>query len=142
MDGLYMPDGRQLALIDREWILDDLPHLGNPDNNSDPTYSLGSAAAAAAEAIATHSTGDSTDRSATNIGTGNIPTQTSTNHTGNHQQSRDTNQHPSLLYNPDEFEVDLALISEIVDETQNKWSDLGLNRLLTAFAHTSYSTKK
>ena len=149
MDGLYLPDGRQLALIDREWILDELPHLGNPDDNSDANYLLASAAAAtSATGVAT---GGSAGRGTTGIGTGSggggvggsthgVPNHTasggSTGTEGNHPGTGGTNHNHSLLYNPEEFEGDLTLLSEIVDETQNKWSDFGLNQLLTPYARS------
>ncbi|CAF0913774.1 unnamed protein product [Rotaria sordida] len=144
MDGLYLPDGRQLALIDRDWILDELPHLGNPDDNSDANYLLASAAAATSGTGVT--TGSSTGRGTTGIGTGSGPSHGVPNHTGggsvgtdstgaNHQGTGANHNH-SLLYNPDEFEGDLTLLSEIVDETQNKWSDFGLNQLLTPYARS------
>ena len=142
MDGLYLPDGRQLALIDRDWILDDLPHLGNPDDNSDANYLLASAAVA----TTTNSTGGSASRSATSLGTAGVSSQaasaTNASAAGNNQQSTGPNHSQSLLYNPDEFEGDLNLLSEIVDETQNKWSDFGLNQLLTAYARSSRSAQK
>lgn len=154
MDGLYLPDGRQLALIDRDWILDELPHLGNPDDNSDINYLLASAAAANSGASGT---GGSASRSTAGIGTSGgsshgVPTQTGTTgaHTADgtgvgpgasggagatHHGAGAAHNH-SLLYNPDEFEGDLTLLSEIVDETQNKWSDFGLNQLLTPYARS------
>ena len=154
MDGLYLPDGRQLALIDRDWILDELPHLGNPDDNSDINYLLASAAAANSGASGT---GGSAGRSAAGIGAGGGSSQGVPTHTGaggthtadgpgsgsgasggtaaGHQSAGAAHNH-SLLYNPDEFEGDLTLLSEIVDETQNKWSDFGLNQLLTPYARS------
>jgi hypothetical protein len=156
MDGLYLPDGRQLALIDRDWILDELPHLGNPDDNSDANYLLATAAAANSGTSVAGGSG-SAGRSTSGIGTGGtashgVPTHTgggnnhSTDGTGaatavgggagaNHHGTSAGHNH-SLLYNPDEFEGDLTLLSEIVDETQNKWSDFGLNQLLTPYART------
>ena len=143
MDGLYLPDGRQLALIDRDWILDELPHLGNPDDNSDANYLLASAAAATSGTGLT--TGNSATRGATGIGAGGSGTSNgvpnnsgggSTATDGNHQGTGVNHNH-SLLYNPEEFEGDLTLLSEIVDETQNKWSDFGLNQLLTPYARTT-----
>ncbi|CAF2501305.1 unnamed protein product [Rotaria sp. Silwood2] len=144
MDGLYLPDGRQLALIDRDWILDELPHLGNPDDNSDANYLLASAAAATSGTGV--ATGSSTGRGTTGIGTGGSSSHGGPNHTSggsvgadstgaNHHGTGATHNH-SLLYNPDEFEGDLTLLSEIVDETQNKWSDFGLNQLLTPYARS------
>lgn len=145
MDGIYLPDGRQLALIDREWILDELPHLGNPDDNSDANYLLASAAAATSGTSVT--AGGSAGRGTTGIGAGGsagasathgVPNQTgagSTGAEGNHHGTG-TNYNHSLLYHPEEFEGDLTLLSEIVDETQNKWSDFGLNQLLTPFARS------
>jgi hypothetical protein len=147
MDGLYLPDGRQLALIDRDWILDELPHLGNPDDNSDANYLLASAAAATSGTGV--ATGGSAGRGTTGIGTGGGgsgggSTNGAPNHTGgggsagaeaNHH-STGVNHNHSLLYNPEEFEGDLTLLSEIVDETQNKWSDFGLNQLLTPYARS------
>jgi hypothetical protein len=147
MDGIYLPDGRQLALIDRDWILDELPHLGNPDNNSDANYLLASAAVANSGTGVT--TGGSGGRSTSTIGTGGgsshgAPTHTSGGVDGagtggstgtNHHYTGATHNH-SLSYNPDEFEGDLTLLSEIVDETQNKWSDFGLNQLLTPYARS------
>jgi len=155
MDGIYLPDGRKLALIDRDWILDELPHLGNPDSNSDVNYLLATAAIA---------------NSGTNIGTGSLSTRTatgigagSTSHTdvGTGGATATTTTaatsatstaviHPetsavhnyNLSYNPDEFESDLTLLSEIVDETQNKWSDFGLNQLLTPYARSTRFTPK
>jgi hypothetical protein len=151
MDGLYLPDGRQLALIDRDWILDELPHLGNPDDNSDVNYLLASAAAANSGTSAV--VGGSTGRSTSGIGSGGgqshgVPTHTGggTSHstdgpgtgtaggTGTNHHGTGASHNHSLLYNPDEFEGDLTLLSEIVDETQNKWSDFGLNQLLTPYA--------
>lgn len=145
MDGLYLPDGRQLALIDREWILDELPHLGNPDDNSDANYLLASAAAATSGTGV--STGGSAGRGTTGIGTGGgtgagathgVPNQTGGGSTGAESNHHGTgaNHNHSLLYNPEEFEGDLTLLSEIVDETQNKWSDFGLNQLLTPYARS------
>jgi len=156
MDGLYLPDGRQLALIDREWILDELPHLGNPDDNSDANYLLASAAAATSGTGV--ATGGSTGRGTTSIGTGSgsgagggggNSTHGVPNHTGGGSAGTETNHHGtsanhnhSLLYNPEEFEGDLTLLSEIVDETQNKWSDFGLNQLLTPYARSIRSVFK
>jgi hypothetical protein len=145
MDGLYLPDGRQLALIDRDWILDELPHLGNPDDNSDANYLLASAAAATSGTGV--ATGGSANRGTTGIGTGSGGGGSSThgipNNTGGGSNGTDANHHGtgtnhnhSLLYNPEEFEGDLTLLSEIVDETQNKWSDFGLNQLLTPYARS------
>jgi hypothetical protein len=150
MDGLYLPDGRQLALIDREWILDELPHLGNPDDNSDANYLLASAAAATSGTGV--ATGGSAGRGTTGIGNGSgtggatsggNSTHGVPNHTGGGPAGTDNNHHGaganhnhSLLYNPEEFEGDLTLLSEIVDETQNKWSDFGLNQLLTPYARS------
>ncbi|CAF1376287.1 unnamed protein product [Adineta steineri] len=152
MDGLYLPDGRQLALIDRDWILDELPHLGNPDDNSDANYLLASAAAATSGTGV--ATGGSGGRSTAGIGAGGSGSSTHgvSNHTGggtggadstggNHHGASANHNH-SLLYNPDEFEGDLTLLSEIVDETQNKWSDFGLNQLLTPYARLIRSTFK
>ncbi len=161
MDGVYLPDGRQLALIDRDWILDELPHLGNPDNNSDANYLLASAA------VANSGTGivpgGSGGRNTSGIGAGSGSSHGATTHTGggtgsgvdstgtgtgtggntgaNHHDTGATHNH-SLLYNPDEFEGDLTLLSEIVDETQNKWSDFGLNQLLTPYARSTRSVFK
>lgn len=146
MDGLYLPDGRQLALIDRDWILDELPHLGNPDDNSDANYLLASAAAATSGTGV--AAGGSTGRGTTGIGGGGgggggsshgVPNHTSggsvgADSTGANNQGTGANHNHSLLYNPDEFEGDLTLLSEIVDETQNKWSDFGLTQLLTPYA--------
>ncbi|CAF0799266.1 unnamed protein product [Rotaria sp. Silwood1] len=145
MDGLYLPDGRQLALIDRDWILDELPHLGNPDDNSDANYLLASAAAATSGTGVT--TGSSAGRGTTGIGTGGggsshaVPNHTGggsigADSTGANHHGTSANHNHSLLYNPDEFEGDLTLLSEIVDETQNKWSDFGLNQLLTPYARS------
>jgi hypothetical protein len=148
MDGLYLPDGRQLALIDRDWILDELPHLGNPDDNSDANYLLASAAAATSGTGV--ATGGSAGRGTTGIGTAGaggsggggsshgVPNNTGGGSGGteaNHHGTG-TNHNHSLLYNPEEFEGDLTLLSEIVDETQNKWSDFGLNQLLTPYARS------
>lgn len=151
MDGLYLPNGRQLALIDREWILDELPHLGNPDDNSDANYLLASAAVAnSGTGIVAGSSGG---RSTSGIGTGTGATHGTTTHTaggtsgsvdgtgtgGNTgANNHDTGAGPShnLLFNSDEFESDLTLLSEIVDETQNKWSDFGLNQLLTPYVRS------
>lgn len=146
MDGLYLPDGRQLSLIDRDWILDELPHLGNPDDNSDLNYLLASAAAANSGAGVA---GGSAGRSASGVGatggsSNGVPTQAgTTTHsvdptgtgvgTGATHPGSAVHNH-SLLYNPDEYEGDLTLLSEIIDETQSKWSDFGLNQLLTPFA--------
>ncbi|UJR15544.1 hypothetical protein I4U23_002483 [Adineta vaga] len=151
MDGLYLPDGRQLALIDRDWILDELPHLGNPDDNSDANYLLASAAAATSGASV--ATGGSAGRGATGIGSSSgTSTHGVSNHTaggsggadgtGGHSHGTGANHNHSLLYNPDEFEGDLTLLSEIVDETQNKWSDFGLNQLLTPYARSIRPTFK
>jgi len=150
MDGLYLPDGRQLALIDRDWILDELPHLGNPDDNSDANYLLASAAAATSGTGV--ATGGSAGRGTTGIGTGGGTGGGGSSHgvsnntggasgggadgTGANQNGTGANHNHSLLYNPDEFEGDLTLLSEIVDETQNKWSDFGLNQLLTPYARS------
>jgi hypothetical protein len=147
MDGLYLPDGRQLALIDRDWILDELPHLGNPDDNSDANYLLASAAAATSGTGV--ATGGSASRGTTGIGTtgaggsGGGSSHGVPNNTGGGSGGTETNHHGtgtnhnhSLLYNPEEFEGDLTLLSEIVDETQNKWSDFGLNQLLTPYARS------
>jgi len=145
MDGLYLPDGRQLALIDREWILDELPHLGNPDDNSDANYLLASAAAATSGTGV--SAGGSGGRASAGIGAGGAGAGGSTHGTAGHpgggSTGAETNHHGaganhnhSLLYNPEEFEGDLTLLSEIVDETQNKWSDFGLNQLLTPYARS------
>jgi len=150
MDGLYLPDGRQLALIDRDWILDELPHLGNPDDNSDANYLLASAAAATSGTGV--ATGGSAGRGTTGIGTGGGSGGGGSSHgvsnntggasgggadgTGANQNGTGANHNHSLLYNPDEFEGDLTLLSEIVDETQNKWSDFGLNQLLTPYARS------
>ena len=157
MDGLYLPDGRQLALIDRDWILDELPHLGNPDDNSDANYLLASAAVANSGTGVV--TGGSAGRSTSGIGTGSGTTHGAAAHTGggtgsavdgtvagantsaNHHGTGAAHNH-SLLYNPDEFEGDLTLLSEIVDETQNKWSDFGLNQLLTPYARLIQPTFK
>lgn len=162
MDGLYLPDGRQLALIDRDWILDELPHLGNPDNNSDANYLLATAAAANSGTGVTGG-GGSGGRSTSVIGTGGtgahgVPTHTGggTNHStdgagaatgvgggaGTNHHGTSAGHNHSLLYNPDEFEGDLTLLSEIVDETQNKWSDFGLNQLLTPYARTIHPVFK
>ena len=151
MDGLYLPDGRQLALIDRDWILDELPHLGNPDDNSDANYLLASAAAATSGTGV--ATGGSAGRGTTGIGNGGggsshgVSNHTGggsggTDGTGTNHQGTGANHNHSLLYNPDEFEGDLTLLSEIVDETQNKWSDFGLNQLLTPYARSIRSTFK
>jgi hypothetical protein len=159
MDGLYLPDGRQLALIDRDWILDELPHLGNPDDNSDANYLLASAAVANSGTGAT--TGGSAGRSTSGIGAGGGASHGASTHpggatggsvdgigtgpggsTGANHQGAGTGHNHSLLYNPDEFEGDLTLLSEIVDETQNKWSDFGLNQLLTPYARLVRSTFK
>lgn len=152
MDGLYLPNGRQLALIDRDWILDELPHLGNPDDNSDANYLLASAAAATSGTGV--ATGSSTGRGTTGIGAGSGAGAGGSTHGGvNHPGGGSTvgdNNHPgtganhnhSLLYNPEEFEGDLTLLSEIVDETQNKWSDFGLNQLLTPYARSIRSIFK
>jgi hypothetical protein len=146
MDGLYLPDGRQLALIDRDWILDELPHLGNPDDNSDANYLLASAAAATSGTGV--ATGGTAGRGTTGIGTGGGggSSQGVSNYTGAgsggtegagaNNQGTGANHNHSLLYNPDEFEGDLTILSEIVDETQNKWSDFGLNQLLTPYARS------
>ena len=145
MYGLYLPDGRQLALIDREWILDELPHLGNPDDNSDANYLLASAAAATSGTGV--SAGGSGGRASAGIGAGGAgaggSTHGTTGHPGGGSTGAETNHHGaganhnhSLLYNPEEFEGDLTLLSEIVDETQNKWSDFGLNQLLTPYARS------
>ena len=149
MDGVYLPDGRQLALIDREWILDELPHLGNPDDNSDANYLLASAAVAnsgtgitaggsggrSTSAIGTtHGTTAQTGTGADSIGTG---PSAGANHSANA-----TGHNHSLLYNLEESESDLTLLTEIVDETQNKWSDFGLNQLLTPYARSNRSTFK
>lgn len=149
MDGIYLPDGRQLALIDRDWILDELPHLGNPADNSDANYLLASSAAAncspssinatsAARATSTISTGAGashgtpphiTGRGVDITGTGGT--------TGVNTYGTSINHNHSLTYNPEESESDLTLLSEIVDETQDKWSDFGLNQLVTPYARTS-----
>jgi hypothetical protein len=145
MDGLYLPDGRQLALIDRDWILDELPHLGNPDDNSDANYLLASAAAATSGTGV--ATGGTAGRGTTGIATGGGgSSQGVSNYTGAgsggtegagaNNQGTGANHNHSLLYNPDEFEGDLTILSEIVDETQNKWSDFGLNQLLTPYARS------
>jgi hypothetical protein len=152
MDGLYLPDGRQLALIDRDWILDELPHLGNPDDNSDVNYLLASAAVANSGTGVV--TGSSVGRSTSGIGAGGGPSHGASTHTAsgtssgvdgtgtgggtgtNHYDTGASHNH-SLLYNPDESESDLTLLSEIVDETQNKWSDFGLNQLLTPYARST-----
>jgi len=161
MDGLYLPDGRQLALIDRDWILDELPHLGNPDDNSDANYLLASAAVANSGTGVV--AGGSGSRSTAGIGAGSGQSHGTTAHTGggtgtgvdgtgtgtgtggntgaNHHDTGVGHNH-SLLYNPDEFEGDLTLLSEIVDETQNKWSDFGLNQLLTPYAWSIRPTFK
>ncbi|CAF1446109.1 unnamed protein product [Adineta ricciae] len=154
MDGIYLPDGRQLALIDRDWILDELPHLGNPDPNSDANYLLASAAAA-------HSGlgvggGSSTGRTTSGVGSGSSSAHGTTAHTTggdsagatgntgvNPQGAATSHSHShSLSYNPDEFDSELTLLSEIIDETQNKWSDFGLNQLLTPYARTDRSAFK
>ena len=150
MDGLYLPDGRQLALIDRDWIIDELPHLGNPDDNSDANYLLASAAAATSGQGVT--TGGTAGRGTTTIGTGGGSSHGVTNYTGAgaggtdsagaNNQGTGANHNHSLLYNPEEFEGDLTLLSEIVDETQNKWSDFGLNQLLTPYAWSIRPTFK
>ncbi|CAF2636275.1 unnamed protein product [Rotaria sp. Silwood2] len=153
MDGIYLPDGRQVALIDRDWILDELPHLGNPDDNSDVNYLL--ASAAAANCSTSIAPGSSTGRTTSTIGTGTSSshgtsphtvsgtsrtadsTGTTSGSTGvNHSVPGVSHHHHNLSYNPDEFESDLTLLSEIVDETQNKWSDFGLNQLLTSYARS------
>jgi hypothetical protein len=157
MDGLYLPDGRQLALIDRDWILDELPHLGNPDDNSDANYLL--ASAAVANSGTSVIPGGSGSRSTAGIGAGGGSSHGVSTHTGvgtgsgvdgtgtggntaaNHHDIGPSHNH-SLLYNPDEFEGDLTLLSEIVDETQNKWSDFGLNQLLTPYARSIRPTFK
>ena len=156
MDGLYLPDGRQLALIDRDWILDELPHLGNPDDNSDANYLLASAAAATSGTGV--AAGGSANRGATGIGSGggggggggsahgvsnnNGGGSGAADGAGSNSHGAGGNHNHSLLYNPDEFEGDLTLLSEIVDETQNKWSDFGLNQLLTPFARSVRPTFK
>ncbi|CAF3381981.1 unnamed protein product [Rotaria socialis] len=156
MDGVYLPNGRQLALIDREWILDDLPHLGNPDDNSDANYLL--ASAAAANCSTRIATGSSLGRTTSTIGTGSgsshgtTHTVSATNRTidstgavgstGVNHHATEINHNNSVSYNPDEFESDLTLLSEIVDETQNKWSDFGLNQLLTSYARSNQPTFK
>ncbi|CAF1302259.1 unnamed protein product, partial [Didymodactylos carnosus] len=138
MDGLYIPDGRKLALIDRDWILDDLPHLGNPDDNQDSHHLLATAAAA------NSGSGIGASSSATSGTSGAGTTSGTTGHTGINQatgggahtsggHAQNSNNH-SLLNSQDDFEGDLTLLSEIVDETQNKWSDFGLNQLLTPYA--------
>ncbi len=144
MDGLYLPDGRQLALIDRDWILDELPHLGNPDDNSDANYLL--ASAAVANSGTSVIPGGSGSRSTAGIGAGGGSSHGVSTHTGvgtgsGHHDTGPSHNH-SLLYNPDEFEGDLTLLSEIVDETQNKWSDFGLNQLLTPYARSIRPTFK
>jgi hypothetical protein len=134
MDGLYLPNGRHLALIDRDWILDKLPHLGNPDDNSDVNYLVASVAAA---------TSGSADRSTTGNGTGGSSSHgIQTNTGGADSGNSGANQNHTLSHNPNEFEGDLTLLSEIVDETQNKWSDLGLNQLLTSYARFTRRTFK
>jgi hypothetical protein len=158
MDGLYLPDGRQLALIDRDWILDELPHLGNPDDNSDANYLLASAAVANSGTGVV--TGGSAGRSTSGIGTAGSTSHGTAAHTGggtgsavdgtaaagntsaNNHGTGGAGHNHSLLYNPDEFEGDLTLLSEIVDETQNKWSDFGLNQLLTPYARLIQPTLK
>ena len=152
MDGVYLPDGRKLALIDRDWILDELPHLGNPDDNSDANYLL--ASAAAANSATSTATSSSAGRSTTTTaGTGGGAGHGTTHHTtagavidttgvgtgrgtdAIHHDIATAHNH-SLLYNPEEVDSDLTLLSEIVDETQNKWSDFALNQLLTPYARS------
>ena len=150
MDGIYLPDGRQLALIDRDWILDELPHLGNPDDNSDPNYLLASAAAATSGTGV--ATSGSSGRGIAGVGVGTGSSHGVPHHIGGGSGGVDggasghygtgVNHNHSLLYNPDEFEGDLTLLSEIVDETQNKWSDFGLNQLLTSYARSNRSAFK
>ncbi|CAF1583398.1 unnamed protein product [Rotaria magnacalcarata] len=156
MDGVYLPNGRQLALIDREWILDELPHLGNPDDNSDANYLLASAAAANCSTSA--ATGSSLGRTISTIGTGSSSSHGTTRtasatsrtidstgtvgSTGVNHHATEINHNSSVSYNLDEFESDLTLLSEIVDETQNKWSDFGLNQLLTSYARSNQPTFK
>ena len=148
MDGIYLPDGHQLVLIDRDWILDELPHLGNPDDNSDINYLLASAAVANSGTGVV--TGGSANRTTSGIGAGSGSAHGAAVNTGgvdstgtgitgstgvNHHGTGAGHNH-SLLYNPEEFESDLTLLSEIVDETQNKWSDFGLNQLVTPYARS------
>ncbi|CAF0992614.1 unnamed protein product [Rotaria sordida] len=145
MDGLYLPNGRQLALIDRDWILDELPHLGNPDDNSDTNYLL--ASAAASNCNTSIALGGSTGRTTSTFGTGSSSSHEASPHTvggtgrtvdrtGTISGSTGVSYHHNLSYNLDEFESDLTLLSEIVDETHNKWSDFGLNQLLTSYARS------
>ena len=157
MDGIYLPDGRKLALIDRDWILDELPHLGNPDDNSDANYLL--ASAAAANSATSTTAGSSAGRSTTTVGTGGGATHGTNAHTttgvggdvtgieigrgtGVIHHDIATSHNHSLLYNPEEVDSDLTLLSEIVDETQNKWSDFALNQLLTPYARSLQPTLK
>ncbi|CAF4539501.1 unnamed protein product, partial [Rotaria magnacalcarata] len=72
-------------------------------------------------------TGGSAGRGTTGIGTGSGSSHGVANHTGGGSVGADStgannhgtgvNHNHSLLYNPDEFEGDLTLLSEIVDET-------------------------
>lgn len=128
MDGIYLPDGRQFALIDREWILDTLPHLGNPDDTPTTNHLLNSTTQP--NSTPEHRTGAATQ-------TTSIPTQSVAAHS-----AEDINHQSHRASHPDEFDGDLTLLSEIADETQNKWSDFGLNRLLTPFANSTRLTSK
>ncbi|UJR31122.1 hypothetical protein I4U23_018630 [Adineta vaga] len=156
MDGIYLPDGRQFSLIDRAWILDELPHLGNPDSNSDANHLLASAAAASSS-IGVGGGGGGVSlagRTTSGIATGSTTSHGTTPHitggdstgvsgsTGTNHHGTGIGYNHSLLYDPDESESDLTLLSEIVDETQNKWSDFGLNQLLTPYTRTIQSTFK
>lgn len=130
MDGIYLPDGRQFALIDRDWILDNLPHLGNPDDTTDNNYLI---------ANTTQPNSTPEHRTAPTGGpTVSVPSQNTAGHSTEDINNHSTNR----VTHSEEFEGDLTLLSEIADETQNKWSDFGLNRLLTPFANSTHSSFK
>ena len=130
MDGIYLPDGRQFALIDREWILDNLPHLGNPDDTTDNNYLLATAAPS-------NSTPEQRNAPAGGLSV-SAPSQTTAAHSTEEINPHSTNR----VTHSEEPDGDITLLAEIADETQNKWSDFGLNRLLTPFAHSPASSLK
>ena len=143
MNRVYLPDWHKLALIDRDWILDELSHLQYLD------YSSGIHKFRASVTVDSNGinliTDNSTDQRVSATGTGSSSTYgTSTPTTSevakgahgaetNYQIAETAHNH-NLPYRLDEFESNLTLLPEIVDETQNKQSDFGLIQLLTSYA--------
>ena len=115
MDGLYVPNGRQISLVDRDWIIDQLPHLDYPDLHHLLT-----------------STSTLTSFDQPTIETNSVTSNSIRITTGNGNQ---------LFQNRTELDQDSALIAELNDEIKNQWSDLGVNRLLTDYARSSIDTR-